>query len=90
MKKQIWKFELNTVDTQEVLVPDGAEILTVQVQNEKPCIWALVDINVGWVTITIEIFETGNPIEASVLNRTYIGTYQLSRGASVGHVFKKG
>jgi hypothetical protein len=30
---------------QEIEMPIGAEILCIQTQNEKPCIWAKVDEN---------------------------------------------
>ena len=42
MKKQIWKFGINP-NKIIVEMPKDAEILTIQTQNETPCIWALVN-----------------------------------------------
>ncbi len=41
----IWKFNLQTIDKQEIQMPVGAELLTVQIQNGEPCLWARVDTN---------------------------------------------
>ena len=43
MKKVIWKFELDHKGNQEIELPIDYEILTIQVQNETPCLWVLVD-----------------------------------------------
>jgi len=41
--RTIWKYPLDVVDSQFVVMPLGAEILTVQIQNEEPYLWTLVD-----------------------------------------------
>jgi hypothetical protein len=38
----IWKFELEVTDLQEVVMPSGAEILSVGNQDGKLCLWAMV------------------------------------------------
>jgi hypothetical protein len=89
MKKVIWKFELETTDNQEIEMPIGAEILTMQTQNEIPCIWALVDPKAEKETRTFEIFGTGHPIYYDMgVSRNYISTYQLHGGTLVFHVFE--
>lgn len=45
MNKTIWKFELETTGNQTLKMPIGAEILSVQTQFDKPCLWALVEPN---------------------------------------------
>ncbi len=69
-------------------MPIGAELLTVQIQGGKPCLWAMVDPAKDQSERHIEIFGTGNPIEESILERKYIGTYQLHGGSLVFHVFE--
>ena len=42
--KRIYKYQLIVTDRQDVQLPEGAEILTIQTQVDTPCLWALVDI----------------------------------------------
>jgi hypothetical protein len=92
MTYQVWKFPLKVVDTQEVVIPFGAHILTVQAQEGVPCLWALVDPTHGPAHHTIRIAGTGHPIPKPPLGKplTYIGTFQLYAGGFVGHVFDLG
>lgn len=43
--KTIYKYPLDVTDRQVIAMPEDAEILTVQVQNGKPMLWAVVDPN---------------------------------------------
>lgn len=86
--KTIWKFELETTDRQKVEMPIGAKILTVQTQNETPCLWALVNPErKERKERYFEVFGTGHKIPLD-LSREYIGTYQLKGGSLVFHVFE--
>ena len=82
----IWKYELETTDHQELELPLAAKVLTVQMQNGKPCLWALVDTEEQKAGQSICIFGTGHPVE---FVGDYLGTYQLNDGALVFHVFKR-
>jgi hypothetical protein len=86
MAEQIWKFPLEAMGHQRVQIPLGAEILCVQMQAGKPCLWALVDFAAGKVERSIEIFGTGHPIPSG--DRRYIGTFQVQDGAFVFHAFE--
>lgn len=88
MSKTIWKYELKTTDVQQVYMPIGAEILTVQTQLERPCLWALVDPQAEKETRGIMIYGTGHPVPTEPYPHKYIGTYQLSDGSLVFHVFE--
>lgn len=44
-EQRIYKYELQVTDNQNIMLPIGSKILTVQNQNEKACLWALVDPN---------------------------------------------
>jgi hypothetical protein len=48
---RIYKYQLETTGVQEIEMPQGAIILSLQTQNEVPCIWALVNPN---TTVTKE------------------------------------
>lgn len=89
MKKVIWKFGLETTDNQEIEMPIGAEILTVQNQVGIPCLWALVDPTAIKEKRTFEVFGTGHPIHYDMgVSRNYISTYQLHGGSLAFHVFE--
>lgn len=88
MNNTIYKYPLDTKDTNILELPKGAQILTVQTQNNIPCIWALVnDKETEKESRFINTFGTGHPIDSSP--RKYIGTYQLHNGALVFHVFEE-
>jgi len=87
MEKSIWKLQLLTTDFQTIEMPADAEILTVQAQNEEPCIWALVSPDAPKRKVSFEIFGTGHPVPENG-KRKYIGTYQIKRGLAVFHCFE--
>lgn len=39
----VYKYELEITDEQTIRLPLNAELLTVQMQGDKCCLWALVD-----------------------------------------------
>jgi len=90
MKEQrIYKYELEVMDNQNLRLPIGAKILTVQSQNGKPCLWALVDISAETEVRHIEIFGTGHPVLSDMgTSREYISTFQMHGGQLVFHAFE--
>lgn len=88
--KTIWKFELKMSSSERVQMPKGAEILCVQTQYGKPCLWALVNPEEKEkVFRIIETCGTGHDIHELRFDfRKYIGTYQLHDGKLVFHVFE--
>lgn len=87
MKRKIYKYPLELADTQSVLMPEGAEILTAQMQGETLCLWALVDIEpeLPKQSREIEIIGTGNFFVQAP--RRYIATAQ--QGRWVWHIFER-
>jgi hypothetical protein len=84
--KTIWKFPLESVDEQTVEMPEGAWILTVQMQGSVPCLWAVVHPEARLTPRRILIHGTGRP-PLDRLGR-YIGTVQMLDGSRVFHVFE--
>lgn len=84
--KTIYKYQLETTGAQLIEMSMGAEILTVQTQNEVPCVWVMVDLDLAKIQYAFRIFGTGHPIEEGFKGK-YIGTYQLRGGALVFHVY---
>lgn len=85
--RTIWKYRLATKDRQDVLMPQGAEILTVQVQGDgEPCLWTRVDAAAPQRYRRIVTCGTGH----AAPDLPFIGTYQVLSGAFVWHVFDGG
>ena len=84
--KTIWKFPLEVTDNNVIKMPKGAQILSVQVQHNIPCLWAAVDPEAELETRTIFTVGTGHPISLDA--GRFIGTYQLNYGRFMGHVFE--
>lgn len=86
--KTIWKFQLQVIDRQRILMPEGAQILCVQTQSDVPNLWALVDPESLKTQRIFMIYGTGHPVRHSPLGETYIGTFQMHGGSLVFHVFE--
>jgi len=88
MKTVIWKFPLKVTDIQEIETPVGSVLLSVQIQNEIPCLWVLVfNTEAEKEIIRLRTIGTGNPISDNDFDpRDFLGTYQLN--SFVGHVFQ--
>jgi hypothetical protein len=86
MNKTVWKYPLEATDDQYISAPDGAQVLSVQIQHGQPCLWMLVDPDKATRTYHVKTFGTGHPIN---FNNGFIfaGTYQLAGGNFIGHVF---
>lgn len=84
--RTVWKYELAIDDYIDVEIPKGAEILTFQIQSDKPCIWCLVDPNVEKETRRFRLAGTGHDIKED--NLKYIGSCQVHEGVLIFHLFE--
>lgn len=84
----IYKYPFSTDDHFTIDMPEGAEILSLQMQGAIPTIWALVDRDARKITRFFAVYGTGHPIETGECNRKFIGTYQEAAGALIFHVFE--
>lgn len=85
MNAAVWKFPLQLAERQVIEMPVGAKLLTVQIQHDIPCIWALVDPAAPTTPLDIRTLGTGQAFDAEDFK--YIGTYQIHGGGFVFHVF---
>jgi hypothetical protein len=81
--KTIHKYRLyNTI-----ALPEGAQVLTVQLQEDEPYLWALVDDFNPFEKRNFQTVGTGWDLEARAYsNRVYIATFQ--QNGFVWHVFE--
>lgn len=86
--KRIFKYQLCVSDEQMVNLPIGSRILSLQVQREIPCIWAIVDDQeVKTSPIQVLMFGTGHSISDKDAGNRFAGTIQIRD--LVFHVFLK-
>lgn len=88
--KQIWKFPLHP-DVIAYDMPAGAKILTVQVQDDTPVLWALVNPLAPKEPRQIRFIPTGQDMEGDNNGGLeYINTFQIptARGILVFHAFE--
>lgn len=86
MAKTVWKYELTVKDVNHLEIPKGGKILTLQVQNDTPCIWILVDSEAEKETRRFGLIGTGHFTRHE--NIEYVGTFQMYHGNLVWHVFE--
>lgn len=86
---RIYKFRLEITNFQEVEMPEGAEILSVQNQSNYVTLWALCDGDRAVARRGIWIYGTGHQIDP-LSELDYIGTVQQFDGTLVWHVFDVG
>lgn len=86
MNKTIWKYTLQP-SSLILEIPEGSEILSVESQNNKICIWFLVDPSADSVEREFIVYGTGHAI-SDAEHKKYIGSAQLENGMLVFHVFE--
>jgi len=85
---EIWKFPLQMQEKQEIDMPQIEEILCVQMQHDRPCLWVLCYPGTTKQKRKITIYGTGHYMPEGY--RRYIGTFQQDNGHLVSHVFDEG
>lgn len=85
--KTVFKYEVPLSETFHIDLPEGAIFLTLQVQFSTPQMWFRVDSERPLQRQVFGVCGTGEPIPTAVLEAPFLGTFQLSRGALVFHVF---
>lgn len=88
----IWKFPVPVNDRFTVNMPRNARPLSVQVQHNDVCMWALVDPTAPVVRREFRVFGTGHPVDLSGGSQTgaFVGTFQVYGGDLVFHLFDYG
>lgn len=86
VSKQVWKYPVRGVHHFNILMPAGAQPLTVQMQNQAPELWVLVpDTKAKSVVRKFTVVGTGHEILDEYVE--YIATFQLN-DSLVFHVFE--
>lgn len=91
MNNTIHKYPLEIAQPTKIHIRKGTQILSIQAQQERPFIFALINPN-GEDDLQLRTFislPVGKPLPASPHIWVYMGTYQLSNGKQVYHVFEE-
>lgn len=86
MNTYIFKYEICASHTFYLPLPEGAEILDVQMQDDKPVLWAMVNPQRPTIHQAFRLVVTGQSVGPETKRENYVGTFQ-DRGF-VGHLFK--
>lgn len=84
--KTIHKYPLRPSDSTLLSIPEGAQVLCVQVQHDQPYIWVLVESDRHPESRLFRMVGTGHPMPEEV--KEYIGSFQLLGGNLVFHLFE--
>lgn len=84
---QVWKSTLLFTDEQEIMVPEGAQILHAGPQGDEMCVWYRCDPNKPKRLRQIRIAGTGHPISDAPWR--YIATCFLRGQTLVFHIFER-
>lgn len=84
----VWKFPIDMVDEFAIDMPEGARILTVQIQRQQPCLWVLCDPSKPIETRVFRLAGTGHALGWPLGLLAYVGTFQVAGGSLVFHVFE--
>lgn len=84
--KKIFKYVLGIYDNQTIEIASD-RILSVEEQNEKIVVYAVVDTEKQPVKYEFGINGTGNPITFEIDQYTFLGTVKMYAGSLIFHVF---
>lgn len=81
----VWKYEIQVTDEFTVSMPMLATVIHVDVQDGKPCMWALVNPANERVERTFHVHGTGHPVPSAMV---HLGSFLLHGSTFVGHLFE--
>ena len=86
--ERIYKYVITRVGVNQLLVPKGAKLLSCKAQDEKICLWFLVDPLASKRDVRLfTCIMTGERIEI-LAKKEFIDTCLIDGGSFVLHVFE--
>ena len=86
--KVIYNYPVEVQSEFSLDIPENAEVLCVQTQHDNPYIWVLLDTSDDSIERNFSVVPTGQEILWTDKQARYIGTFQLSDGFFIGHLFE--
>lgn len=88
MNTKIWKYELKFAHHQTISLQENFQILTIQLQNGRPVLWALLsDGEPNFRKVEILGLYTGN-VTHNMHNANYISTVQELDGTVIHYFWR--
>lgn len=81
----VWKYNVLMAQGFEIEMPFNAQVLSVQMQDDAPCMWVKVDTAEPLVSRSFAIVGTGNVVPQGY-EHGYVDTWQ--QGRFVFHLFE--
>ena len=85
MRAQIWKYQIPITGRFEIEMPGAAQIISIQMQNEVPYVWAIVGPKITPSNRRFKLVGTGHEFDFLPTDK-FIGTFQ--DGPYVWHLFE--
>lgn len=82
----IHKYQFEIADSVVIEMPEGANVLSVQVQDGEPMMWAVVETTYCLKKKAFRIYGTGHKLDFFATEGKYIGTIQ--HNGFVWHIFE--
>ena len=87
--RTIYKYPITVQDDISIEMPQGAKVLTVQMQRGIPCVWAIVDPDNEPAAKYFRLAGTGHPITERVSRLLrHIGSFQMEGETLIFHLFE--
>lgn len=83
--RRIYKYSIPIQGRIEIMMPQGANVLSVRMQYGEPWLWAIVDDEAPMVPHLFRMVGTGHP--ANDVEGAYIDQIQMQEGRLVFHLF---
>lgn len=86
--KKIFKYNISPATcTNTILLPEGAQVLSVEEQYGEIVLYALVDPGAPTNLVPFRLFGTGHSIAEDISEHTFVGTVKLMSGTLMFHIF---
>ena len=86
----VWKYTLEVKGSQTIALPLGAEVISVDTQEQDIVVYALVNTKEDQKQdVEVLVYGTGHEINLNITDYKFLGTAKLNNGLLMFHVFYK-
>lgn len=82
----IHKYQFEIANRVEIEMPAGANVLSIQLQDGKPTVWAMVETTYSSEKRVFRIYGTGHKLDMFATEGRYLSTIQ--HNGFVWHIFE--
>ena len=84
----IWKYRIEADDEQDLMLPEGAKVLSFMTQGDMPFVWVLVDPEAQLKQRSFVLRGTGHEIDIPQEHLSFIGSVSMRGGSLIFHLFE--